>query len=686
MKKSILCAVLPLAALFILAHSCIPQNQNPEPEADAAGITILEAAEVNSNSAVLKISFKSSTTPNRVSPTFRCACVDIESYAQVSNLEASEIIAALSEAGIEGTLDFSTAPYGTASFQGLESDTQYLAAAVVSYGPINYYSNVFEFRTAEGEDGPSGDEPDNDAPASWEMPPAIDLGLPSGKGWAAFDLGAGTIAEYGNYFAWGETAPKPIDKFTWSNYKWCNGTMTTLTKYCQDSSFGHNGYFDDLAALEPQDDAASVLLNEDWSIPSCQDFEELMAYCDYKKGEVNGVSGMIFTSHINGNAIFFPTGGFVEDGVLRAFKKEGVWWCNSFFNFEVIGAGPFYANTAIVPEDYDDVFYPDDGRERSYGVNIRPICSKPADYPANNNVESIALDSLSASMCVGEILTLKVTISPAIASLTPIVWESSNPAVASVEYGKIAALAEGKATITATAGGKSAECEISVGPSKVCTLQEVDLGLSVNWAGWNIGAGAPQEYGKFFAWGETTSWTLGWSGVAGYRFYDRSSPSGSTKFTKYVTSEAYATDAKYIDNLSTLLPEDDAATMAWGDNWRTPTDGEKTEFLANTTHERYEYQGIKGYLFTSLKNGNAIFIPCTGIMIQGNKPTEEEYLCGFWTSSLNSDNSMAYIACNKVEGTGVLPDSGFEMDPTAQSWHLRQYRWYGLPVRAVTAK
>lgn len=220
----------------------------------------------------------------------------------------------------------------------------------------------------------------------------------------------------------------------------------------------------------------------------------------------------------------------------------------------------------------------------------------------------------------------------------------------------------------------------------LCVTQEVDMGLSVNWAGWNIGATAPQEYGNYFAWGETSPWALGWSGVAKYKFYDRQSPSSAVKFTKYVTSASYATDPSNVDGLSTLLPEDDAATVAWGGKWRMPTDSEKTELLANTTHDKFEYLGVKGYLFTSKKNGNAIFLPCTGIMMQGSYPTEDESLCGFWTSSLRSDNSMAYMACNKVSGTGLLEDAGFEMDPQAESWHLGQYRWYGLPVRAVLGK
>lgn len=222
--------------------------------------------------------------------------------------------------------------------------------------------------------------------------------------------------------------------------------------------------------------------------------------------------------------------------------------------------------------------------------------------------------------------------------------------------------------------------------TQLCVTQEVDMGLSVKWAGWNIGATAPQEYGDYFAWGETKPWAIGWSGASKYKFYDSASPSSAAKFTKYVTSASYATDPAKVDGLSTLLPEDDAATVAWGGKWRMPTDAEKTELLANTTHNKYEYQGVKGYIFTSKKNGNAIFLPCTGIMMQGSSPTEDKSLCGFWTSSLRSDNSMAYIACNKVSGTGLLEDAGFEMDPQAESWHLGQYRWYGLPVRAVLGK
>ncbi len=224
------------------------------------------------------------------------------------------------------------------------------------------------------------------------------------------------------------------------------------------------------------------------------------------------------------------------------------------------------------------------------------------------------------------------------------------------------------------------------GPGEIALTQEVDLGLSVLWAGWNIGTENPAGYGTYFCWGETTAWAIGYSGASKYKFYDSASPSSRANFKKYVTSSTYATDQQYVDGLTTLLAEDDAATANWGDGWRMPTDAEKTELLANTTHLKYEFMGVQGFVFTSKINGAAIFIPSAGIKMYGSSVTELGSLCGFWTSTLrSSDNQLAYIACNKTN-SNLMPEAGFEMDPTAESWHLSQYRWYGLPVRAVKKK
>lgn len=392
---------------------------------------------------------------------------------------------------------------------------------------------------------------------------------------------------------------------------------------------------------------------------------------------------MILTSKINGASIFFPACGAVWDGVLRSFGLVGDWWCSDYQNFDVIGGGPYMAYVFDFPEAYDSVVYTGDLSPRCSGHCIRPICLAPSKYPGTDKIDEILLDQSAVSLEEDLETILKVTIAPAAAALTPIEWKSSDPSVATVEFGKIYAVSQGTAVVSATAGGKTATCSVTVTPSRVSATQAVDLGLSVKWAGWNVGATSPSEAGTLFCWGETSKWALGYSGASRYKFYDRASPSGSPMFTKYVTSASYASDAKYIDGLSVLQPEDDAATANWGPDWRMPTDEEKTELLANTDHVRFVYRGVSGYLFTSKKNGVSIFLPCTGIQTSGGSPEERERLCAFWTSTLRENNSMAFIACNLVNQTGVAPESGFEMDPTAMSWHLGQYRWYGLPVRAV---
>jgi hypothetical protein len=71
----------------------------------------------------------------------------------------------------------------------------------------------------------------------------VDLGLPSGTLWATCNVGADSPEEYGDYFAWGETAPK--EYYFWNTYMWCNGSKDTMTKYCTDSSCGDSGFTDD---------------------------------------------------------------------------------------------------------------------------------------------------------------------------------------------------------------------------------------------------------------------------------------------------------------------------------------------------------------------------------------------------------------------------------------------------------
>lgn len=206
------------------------------------------------------------------------------------------------------------------------------------------------------------------------------------------------------------------------------------------------------------------------------------------------------------------------------------------------------------------------------------------------------------------------------------------------------------------------------------TDKMVDLGLSVKWAGYNVGATKPEEFGDYFAWGMTKPSSNGYYTWAEYDL------GGSAVLYKYISDEKYGTP----DGRTTLMACDDAANVNWGENWRMPTVNEKREFLMNTTNTAYTYNGVPGFIFTSKVNGKSIFIPNAGVMI-GSQKVEEGEQCGFWTSELStSDNRYAYIASNKMDDP-LFHDAGFDMDATGSAaFNLRSGRLYGRSVRAVS--
>ena len=128
----------------------------------------------------------------------------------------------------------------------------------------------------------------------------VDLGLPSGTLWATMNVGASAPEEYGDYFAWGETAPKEV--YSWETYKWCNGTSKSMTKYCTKSSYGT---VDNKTELDPEDDAAWVNWGPKWRMPTADQIRELAENCTWQWTTVNGVNGMSVTGP-NGNTIFLP--------------------------------------------------------------------------------------------------------------------------------------------------------------------------------------------------------------------------------------------------------------------------------------------------------------------------------------------------------------------------------------------
>jgi hypothetical protein len=158
--------------------------------------------------------------------------------------------------------------------------------------------------------------------------------------------------------------------------------------------------------------------------------------------------------------------------------------------------------------------------------------------------------------------------------------------------------------------------------------EAVDLGLSVKWATMNVGANAPEEYGDYFAWGETEPKDYyDWST---YKWCNGS----KNTLTKYCTKSKYGT----VDNKTVLDLEDDAAHANWGGAWRMPTFDEIQELKSECSWEWTTQNSVNGYEVTG-PNGNSIFLPAAGYRWSGGLSGAGSYGL-YWSSSLgpNYDN------------------------------------------------
>ena len=164
--------------------------------------------------------------------------------------------------------------------------------------------------------------------------PFVDLGLSIGLLWATCNVGASKPEGYGNYYAWGETTGYDDGKttFDWSTYTLCNGSSSTMTKYCPDSDYGT---VDNIATLELADDAANANWGGDWRMPTSAECQELVENCssewvtDYNG---TGVAGRLFTSNNNGNTLFLPAAGDRYDASLHFAGTNGYYWSSSLYS------------------------------------------------------------------------------------------------------------------------------------------------------------------------------------------------------------------------------------------------------------------------------------------------------------------------------------------------------------------
>ena len=180
--------------------------------------------------------------------------------------------------------------------------------------------------------------------------------------------------------------------------------------------------------------------------------------------------------------------------------------------------------------------------------------------------------------------------------------------------------------------------------------EPVDMGLSVKWAPWNIGAADPTQCGQYFAWADDQpdkdcfTWqTYKWIDPPADRakyINKYQVPDNDFEATWYYTGNYTLVIGDY---LSTLEPADDVATQLWGPQWRTPTKEEFEELLDPnnctwTLCTAPSNPDVQGSLVVSRITGNSIFLPCAGFVsaiIRSHLNIEGAY----WSASIDPNHT-----------------------------------------------
>lgn len=142
----------------------------------------------------------------------------------------------------------------------------------------------------------------------------VDMGLPSGLQWANCNIGAERASDLGQYFSWGNIEGHRVG----DGYDFSQAVYDTTDAADVDTD------------LSLDQDAARANLGGSWRMPTANEFQELYDNCTSAWYTLNGIEGILFTSNINGNTLFFPAAGYYNGTSLSRRGLNGSYWSSTF--------------------------------------------------------------------------------------------------------------------------------------------------------------------------------------------------------------------------------------------------------------------------------------------------------------------------------------------------------------------
>lgn len=269
---------------------------------------------------------------------------------------------------------------------------------------------------------------------------------------------------------------------------------------------------------------------------------------------------------------------------------------------------------------------PENDGEGTLPPGVTPEVSVPDGYV------NCFVEDLSFSRSSGEVkVAFQINVDWSIETVSGTDWLSVEPASGDAGLHEIMI----RVTANDATEVRTATIQLMSGKSKVAEIlvtQEeslaVDLGLSVKWASCNVGATSPEEYGDYFAWGETAT---------------KSSYTESNSVT-YGLSISELESRGIIGSDGNLTAAYDAATVNCGSDWRMPTLDEIEELMDKCTWSWTTQNGVNGRKVTG-PSGNSIFLPSAGYRFNASLYDAGSY-GGYWSASPYSDNYACYLYFN----------------------------------------